>query len=189
MLKGGDNVIEYPKIIENDVAHITLPNGHLHLNLFNFFPASKAEVRKLFLKIISRCPDYRYQSQIAQEILQWVKVAYDEADIETALKSYANTYGSRITEAKEMQEDIDKQTELIEKMKCWLDEMPKGSGKKAYRKKLKAEKEKLKKLKEDQRSLKSDASWSHGQFIKLHAKAERFKANIELIEQLTAGWE
>jgi ABC-type histidine transport system ATPase subunit len=50
------------------------------------------------------------------------------------------------------------------------------------------EKEVLKGLKEKQSGLKHDAQYQNGEFIKVQALDRKFKANIELVEQLSAGW-
>lgn len=173
-------------MIENGICHITYPNGKMSLVMDQFFPTSAHNIRLLFLKTIAL--NWEDRQQTADDILHWLKEAHGNLDVENNLRFRANTCVNQKTKAKEMQEDIDRTAAQIDKMKVYLKEMARGAGKKAYREKLKCEKEKLKGLKETQRNLMHDAQYQNGEFIKLQALDKKFKANIELIEQLSAGW-
>lgn len=173
-------------MIENGICHIKYPNGKMSLRMERFFPTSAHNIRILFLKTIALNREDRWQT--AQDILQWLKEALEAMDAERAMKEYANTCVERRTQAKEMQEDIDRQAAQIQKMNVYLKEMARGQGKKAYRKNLKAEKEKLKGLKDKQRNLKYDAQYQYAEFNRVQSLDKKFKENIELIECLSAGW-
>lgn len=173
-------------MIENGICRIKYPDGQMLIVMDKFFPTSAHNIRVLFLKTIAL--NWEQRGNVAFDILQWLKDAHRKLDVENTLKFRANTCVTQRTKAKEMQEEIDKQAAQIEKMKVYLKEMTRGQGKKGYREKLKAEKEKLKGLKEKQASLKRDAQYQNGEFIRVQALDRKFKANIELIEQLSAGW-
>ena len=174
-------------MIENGICHITYPNGNMSLVMKEFFPTSAHNIRLLFLKTIALNWEERWQ--IAQDILQWLKEAHRELDAESNMKDAANNCVMLRTQAKEMQESIDRQAERIGKMKVYLKEMKRGDGKKTYREKLKAEQEKLKGLKEKQHSLMENSKYNNGRFIRVQALDKKFKANIELIEQLSEWWQ
>ena len=179
-MKGGDCMIE------NGICHIKYPNGRMSIVMEQFFPTSAHNIRLLFLKTIAL--NWEERGQTAQDILQWLKDAHTAMDIDNTLRFRANNYVNQKTKVKEMQEDIDRTSAQVSKMKVYLKEMARGQGKKAYREKLEAEKEKLKGLKEKQRILKEDAAYQNGEFIRVQALDKKFRANIELIEQLSAGW-
>ena len=174
-------------MIENGICHIKYPNGRMSLVMEKFFPTSAHNIRLLFLKTIALNWDERWQ--IAQDILEWLRDAHRALDVDNTLRFRANQCVTQRTKVKEMQEEIDRTAAQIDKMKVYLKEMARGEGKKAYRKKLEAEKEKLKGLKEKQRILKDDAAYQHGEFVRVQALDKKFRGNIELIEQLSAGWQ
>ena len=161
-------------MIENGICHIKYPNGRMSLVMEKFFPTSAHNIRLLFLKTIALNWDERWQ--IAQDILEWLRDAHRALDVDNTLRFRANQCVTQRTKVKEMQEEIDRTAAQIDK-------------KKAYKKKLEAEKEKLKGLKEKQRILKDDAAYQHGEFIRVQALDKKFRENIELIEQLSAGWQ
>ena len=172
-------------MIENGICHIKYPNGKMSLVMKEFFPTSAHNIRLLFLKTIALNWEERWQ--IAQDILQWLKDAHRDLDVDNTLRFRANTCVAQKTKAKEMQEDIDKQAAKIRKLQDFIKSLPRGQ-KKPYQDKLKGEKETLKGLKEKQTTLKHDAQYQNGEFIRVQALDRKFKANIELIEQLSAGW-
>ena len=160
-------------------------SGHMQLVLNQFFPTTNTRVRFLMNKIIALNPIERYQ--IAETILTYLKGAYDPEEYRAAKKDYANAVVSLRTKAGEMQEGIDKQAAKIARMKQYIKELPRGK-KKPYQEELQQEKEKLKVLKEKQTNLKRDAQYNNGRFIEVNAKDKRFKENIRIIEELSAGW-
>ena len=178
-MTGGHNMIE------NGICHITYPNGRMSLVMEQFFPTSAHNIRLLFLKTIAL--NWEDRQQTAQDILQWLKEAHRALDVDNTLRFRANTCVSQKTKAKEMQSDIDRQAAKIRKLQDFIKSLPRGQ-KKPYQEKLKGEKEVLKGLKEKQSGLKHDAQYQNGEFIKVQALDRKFKANIELVEQLSAGW-
>ena len=173
-------------MIENNVCSITYPHGRMNLYMPKFFPAPNSVVRKLFRSVISL--NYEDRCQIAQDILEWLKNSLNELDADAVLVCCANECVNARTLAKEMQPDIDRQEAQIQKMKIYLEEMPKGKVKTAYRAKIQEENKKLKELKEKQKSYVGYSKFYNGEFIKMQAKVKKFKGNIELIEQMTEGW-
>ena len=153
-----------------------------------FFPAPATVVRKLFKGTIALLWDWKERERITQDILQWLKNKLEELDSEAILKCYANECVNTRTQAAEMQGDIDRQAAQIQKMKVYLEEMPKGYGKKAYRAKIQDENEKLKALKLKQKSLMEHSRFYKANFNKVQATVNKYKSNIELIEKLTEGW-
>lgn len=178
-MKGGDNMIE------NGICHITYPNGKMSLVMDQFFPTSAHNIRLLFLKTIAL--NWEDRQQTADDILHWLKEAHRELDAESVMKFRANKCVDQRTKAKEMQSDIDRQALKIKNLQDFIKSLPRGQ-KKPYQEKLKGEKEVLKGLKEKQSGLKHDAQYQNGEFIKVQALDRKFKANIELVEQLSAGW-
>lgn len=160
-------------------------SGHMQLVLGNFFPTTNTKVRFLMNKIIALNITERYQ--IAETILAYLKSAYDPEEYTAAMKDYANNVVTLRTKAKEMQEDIDKQAAKVTRMKEYIKALPRGK-KKPYQEELKQEKEKLKVLKSKQTDLKHDAQYNNGRFIEIRAEDKRFKENIRIIEELSAGW-
>lgn len=178
-MKGGGNMIE------NGICRIKYPDGQMLIVMDKFFPTSAHNIRVLFLKTIAL--NWEQRGNVAFDILQWLKDAHRKLDVENTLKFRANTCVTQRTKAKEMQEEIDKQALKIKNLQDFIKSLPRGQ-KKPYQEKLKGEKEVLKGLKKKQSGLKRDAQYQNGKFIKVQVLDRKFKANIELVEQLSAGW-
>lgn len=172
-------------MIENGICHIKYPNGKMSLRMERFFPTSAHNIRILFLKTIAL--NWEERCQIAQDILQWLKEAQRELDIEKTLRFRADKHVEQRTKASEMQEKIDKCEQGIKNLRDFIRVLPRGK-KKTYQEKLKQEREKLKGLKDKQRNLKYDAQYQYAEFNRVQSLDKKFKKNIELIEHLSAGW-
>lgn len=172
-------------MIENGICHIKYPNGKMSLYMERFFPTSAHNIRILFLKTIAL--NWEERCQIAQDILQWLKEAQRELDIEKTLRFRADKHVEQRTKASEMQEKIDKCEQGVKNLQDFIRVLPRGK-KKPYQEKLKQEREKLKGLKDKQRNLKYDAQYQYAEFNRVQSLDKKFKENIELIEHLSAGW-
>lgn len=157
-------------------------SGRMNIVCDNFFPTSAANVRKLF-KVV--CLDYVHRADIAQDILQWMRDQVQQDPI--LLSQYANAALDAGTKAAEMQPEIEKQAVRVQCMKDTIASL-KRDQKVVYTEALKKEKEKLKAMRNYQRDFEKDKRYNTHKYKTCQNQLKRFKENIELIEQLSAGW-
>ena len=174
-------------VYPNDIfAFDFRPGGHIQLNLPEFFPASKGNIRKLFQKVIGL--NWEGRVGAAKEILEYLDRRVEALDAAGTMKKYANKAVSAHTKAGEMQERIDKQAGRVDRMQEFIRTVPKGR-QKQYRENLKQEKQALKTLKERQRGLMDEFRHYQNGITRVKREEARLKDNIELIMQLTTWWE
>lgn len=163
---------------DEELLTIHYPRGTMVIYMPRFFPASSGTVRKLFLKTISLADD---SADLADKVVAFLREEIAETGNEETLKGYADAAVSAHTKASEMQEDIDRQSEKVERLRL---SKPKGQAKEV----LKNEKEALKVLKERQKSFMGDFRWNRKQFEDRKTRAKKLSENLELIEELTERW-
>lgn len=164
--------------MKDELLTIHYPRGRMTICLPKFFPASSGTVRKLFLKTIALAED---NVELSDKIIAYLREEIAETRNEETLKGYADAAVSAHTKASEMQGDIDRQTEKVERLR---QAKPKGQAKEV----LKQEKEALKVLKERQKSFMGDFRWNRKQFEDRKTRARKLSENLELIEELTDRW-
>ena len=173
--------------IKDGLCHITFPDGKMTLVMDKFFPAPQPIIRKLFLKTIAL--NWKDRCQITAEILDWLGWQLAGSNPDERKKYHANKYAEIRTQITELEEQIEKQTCKINDLVEFRKTLPPRSGhKQEWNTAFKAEQGKLKDLKDKRRDLKADAADQMKQFNKIDSDMKKFKANIELIEQLTADW-
>ena len=158
-------------------------SGRMNIICDHFFPASAANVRKLFNKVV--CLDYDHRADIAQDILQWMQ---DQVQHDTALlPQYAKAAVDAGTKAAEMQGEIEKQAAMVQCVKNMAASLKRGK-KDTCAEALKKEKERLKTMRSRQNDWKKKKRDNTHAFQSCQNQIKKFKENIELIEQLSAGW-
>ena len=164
--------------MNDEVLTIRYPRGTMMINMTKFFPATSGAVRNLILKTISLAED---NVDLLDKIIAHIREDIAESENEEALKTLANAAVMAHTKASEMQGDIDRQSEKVERLR---QAKPKGQAKEV----LKNEKEALKVLKERQKSFMGDFRWNRKQFEDRKTRAKKLSENLELIEELTDRW-
>lgn len=171
--------------IENGLCHISFPDGKMTLVMNKFFPAPQQIIRKLFLKTIAL--NWEDRCQITEEILGWLRRETNEQNVQESLNFYANAYANARTEINELFPRIERQERRVQEVKDYMTMLPRGH-KKEMKPELDKKKATLKELRDRLHALRQDARHCKSEFNKINSNVEKFKANIELIEQLTADW-
>ena len=169
--------------MEDSMLSINYPNGNMTINMMQFFPATGAMIRKLYKSVISLVWDIREQTEITDRILKYVDMRARECGNEELLKALASESVSAHTRATELEEDIVKQSQKVDRMKE-LVSCVSPADRKTYKDSLKAEKEELSRLKQRKKDLISHSRFYQNEFNQAKSRAEKFKQNYELVMKL-----
>lgn len=168
----------------DNFLNIKYPNGQMTLALTEFFPNTSGNIRKLFQKVISLNWDDEERDRISEHLVSWLTARVEECSNEELMRSLANTAVSAHTKATEMQTEIDKQTEKVNRMKELVSCVAPVDRKK-YKDGLKAEKEKLSALKSRQKDCMSEFRFYKNEISKAKSTVEKYKKNLELVKELS----
>ena len=169
--------------LDENVIVISYPNGKIIINLPEFFPSTASAIRKLYKNVIGNMVSWDDRDRITDQMITWLKARAAEAGDEDILRFYANKSVSYHTKVTEIEPDIQKQTEKMEKLKANVATLAPGE-KKIYKELMDAEKDKLRKLKETKKDAFGYYRFYKNEFEKSKRKAEKLRENAALIEEI-----
>lgn len=184
---------------DRGTVEIKWDTGHMMLILDNSFPSSDRWIKKLWKTVAM---DWEHKKEISEGIVEWLKKKEAYCSDKDIMQKLANAAVSAQTSANEMQPEIDSLKTDIEKYKRLIDGLKRTlererrkderkkltSLKKKEQENLKVMRKQLKALQERQQTFINIYRTKTCCFNDMERDSERYKRNIELIEQLSEGW-
>ncbi len=174
--------------MEDFILSFDYPRGHMNIVADKFFPCSKHDMLKL-LKTIDLNPDYFFKREIGNRLKNYFRDRIGLLEDPEAQKEIANVGVDHRTKAVEMDEVIEKQSDLVNKMTDCLKNVTDNQYKRQYRESIKSEKEKLKDLKSIQREHYKIYKDCVRDLENCKKEAVRLKLNFETLEYQMILWE
>lgn len=164
------------------------PRGHMSIVADEFFPCPKRDMN-LLLKTLDLNPDFSMKSKLGSELKEYLESRIRGYADREELKGLMNDAVNNRTKAKEMTDDIEKQTVVVNRLLERLKNCRDKTETQKCRNLLKEEREKLKGLKQTQRFLLSFARSCEVSFESRIKDAAKIRDNLETLKTYLERWE
>jgi hypothetical protein len=167
--------------MEPNILAINYPNGHMIVQMDEFFPTTKGKLKKL-LQIVEK--DWDNRDFLYDHCLAYLRNKLSEQDEENTLRSLANEAVTVRTKYSENESIVQNQIDRVNRIKAVVDTIANPIYKKEQKALLKKEKEILKDLKEKQKDRDWHFKYYNKKFNEVQSLCKKLKEEIELIEEM-----
>lgn len=167
--------------MEPNILAINYPNGHMIIQMDEFFPTTKGKLKKL-LQIVEK--DWDHRDFLYDHCLAYLRNKLADQDEENTLRSLANIAVTVRTKYSENEPIVQNQIDRVNRIKAVVDTIANPIYKKEQKALLKKEKEILKDLKEKQNDRDWYFKYYNKKFNEVQSLCKKLKEEIELIEEM-----